>query len=253
MTRKDKGHSVNLPPVVLITGAARRIGAATARCLHAAGWNVAVHAHRSIAAATELAAELCAQRVDSAVALQADLGDAEAIESLAQRASAQWSRLDALVNNASSYYPTPLGQIRPQQIDDLVSSNLRAPLLLTQACARLMPQGAVVNIVDTQIPHPQAGYAPYFAAKSGLWSLTETLALELAPRIRVNAVAPGHMIWAEHGAMTAAHQDNELARIPLGRLGGPDEIARAVRFLLSEDAAYITAAILPVDGGLRLR
>ncbi len=245
---------MTLPPVVLITGAARRIGAATARCLHAAGWNVVVHAHRSMDAATALAAELCAQRVDSAAALQADLGDVEAIESLAQRAAARWSRLDALVNNASSYYPTPLGQIRAGQIDDLVSSNLRAPLLLTQACAPLLRDGgAIVNIVDTQVPHPQSGYAPYFAAKSGLWSLTETLALELAPRIRVNAVAPGHMIWASDGSLSEDQQQAELARIPMARLGGADEIARAVRFLLSADAAYVTGAILPVDGGLRLR
>nr|WP_248679658.1 pteridine reductase [Sinimarinibacterium sp. CAU 1509] len=245
---------MTLPPVVLITGAARRIGAATARCLHAAGWNVVIHAHRSMDAATALTAELCAQRADSAVALPADLSDAAAIDSLAQRAAGQWSRLDALVNNASSYYPTPVGQINALQIDDLVSSNLRAPLLLTQACVPHMGDGgAIVNIVDTQVPHPQSGYAPYFAAKAGLWSLTETLALELAPRFRVNAIAPGHMIWASNGVISDAEQRAELARIPLARLGGGDEIARAVRFLLSADAAYITGAILPVDGGLRLR
>lgn len=241
-------------PVVLITGAGRRIGAATACALHAAGWNVVLHAHRSSAEAEALAATLNAQRAGSAQVERADLHDAQAIEALATAAATRWQRLDALVNNASSYYPTPLGQISAAQIDELVGSNLRAPLLLSQACAaRLGSGGAIVNIVDTQVPHPQPGYAPYFAAKAGLWSLTETLALELAPRIRVNAVAPGHMLWASGSESHGEMQRRELARIPLGRLGGVDEVARAVRFLLSDDAAYITGAVLPVDGGLRLR
>jgi pteridine reductase len=240
--------------VVLITGAARRIGAAIAEILHADGWSVVVHAHTSMDAALELATRLNAQRPDSAEALAADLRDAAAIEALAHTAHARWQRLDALVNNASSYHRTPLGSITAAQIDELTASNLRAPLLLTQACVPLLGDGGgVVNIVDALLHKPMRGFAPYYAAKAGLASLTETLALELAPRIRVNGVAPGHMLWADSSALSEDQQDAELARIPLARLGGAVEIARAVRYLLSSDAAYVTGAVLPVDGGLRLR
>lgn len=237
--------------VVLITGAGRRIGAVTARLLHAGGWNVLVHAHQSIAEAQALTQELNAVRKDSVQALQANLQDAAQITTLAQQAQARWGRLDALVNNASSYHKTPLAELTPAQADELIGSNLRAPLLLTQAAVRL---GAttVVNILDVHARKPRAGYSAYLAAKAGLWSLTESLALELAPRVRVNGVAPGHMIWAVNNTMSAAQKEAELARVPLGRLGGGEEIARAVRFLLSEDAAYITGAVLPVDGGLGL-
>ncbi len=240
--------------MVLVTGAARRIGAAIARMQHAAGWNVLVHAHHSTGAAQALVEELLSVRADSAQLLGGDLGDAAPIAALAAAAQARWGRLHALVNNASSYFPTPLGAIAGAQLDDLLGSNLRAPLLLTQACAPLFSvDAAVVNLLDTQTPRPQPPYAVYHAAKAGLWSLTESLALELAPRVRVNGVAPGHMLWALDGGLDDAGQARELSRIPLGRLGGALEIARAVRFLLSPDAAYITGAILPVDGGLRLR
>jgi pteridine reductase len=240
--------------VVLVTGAARRIGAAIAEILHADGWNVVVHAHTSIEAAQELVDRLNAQRPDSAAALAADLRDSAAIAPLAHAAHARWQCLDALVNNASSYHRTPLGSITAAQIDELVASNLRAPLLLTQACVPLMRDGgAVLNIVDALLHKPMSGFAPYYAAKAGLASLTETLALELAPRIRVNGVAPGHMLWASSSALSEDQQAAELARIPMQRLGGADEIARAVRYLLSADAAYVTGAVLPVDGGLRLK
>ncbi len=242
-------------PVVLITGAARRIGAVIAQTLHGDGWNVVIHAHRSAAEGERLVAALNTQRADSAQLLTADLGAAAALESLAQAAHARWRRLDALVNNASSYFKTPLGTLTAAQLDDLLSSNLRAPLLLTQACFPLFgEQGAVVNIVDTQVRRPHPPFTAYFAAKAGLWAQTEALALEMAPRVRVNAVAPGHTLWADHdGGIAAAEQPEELARIPLRRLASPDDIARAVRFLLSDQASYITGAILPVDGGLRLR
>lgn len=252
MTRKDKGP-VSPAPVALVTGAARRIGAAIVRRLHGEGWNVVIHANTSIAQAEALAAALAHERADSALAVSVDLRDAAQIDVLAQRAHARWGRLDALVNNASTYYRTPLGTITAAQIDDLFASNLRAPLLLVQACAAHMEEGtSIVNIVDAQVRHPLPGYAPYIAAKSGLWTLTEVLARELAPRIRVNGVAPGHMIWATEGDMSAAQQDAELARVPMRRLGGAEEVARAVRWLLSEEAAYITGAILPVDGGLAI-
>ncbi|MGH8461154.1 MAG: pteridine reductase [Stenotrophobium sp.] len=242
------------PQVVLVTGAGRRIGAAIARELHEAGWRVLVHYRGSDDEALSLVAELESARPDSAHALKADLADAAALTALAQQAHARWGRLDALVNNASVYYPTPFGQITAAQFDDLIASNLRAPLLLTQACAPLMGEsGAVVNIIDALARRPAKGFAAYHAAKSGLWTLTEALALELAPRIRVNGVAPGHMLWPEAVQMSAEQQRRELSRVPLGRLGGAQEIARCVRFLLSDDAAYITGAVLPVDGGLQLK
>ncbi|MES0873243.1 pteridine reductase [Sinimarinibacterium thermocellulolyticum] len=252
MASKDNGAGV-LARVALITGAARRIGAAIATALHGHGWNVVLHAHASIDAARALAQTLDARRAGSAIALDADLRDARQIETVAQAAHARWQRLDALVNNASSYYRTPLGSITAAQIDELLASNLRAPLLLSQACVPLLADGgAIVNVVDALLRRPMRGFAPYYAAKAGLASLTETLALELAPRIRVNGVAPGHMLWATSDALTTTQQDAELARIPLRRLGGADAIAQAVRYLLSDDAAYVTGAVLPVDGGLRL-
>lgn len=238
--------------VVLVTGAGRRIGAAIARELHAAGWNLLIHARESKQAATDLASELEALRKDSAQPVQADLLQAQNIEALATLAQQRWGRLDALVNNASSYFKTPLGSVTPAQLDDLLGSNLRAPLLLTQACARAGTLSAVVNILDVHAHRPMPGYSAYTAAKAGLWSLTESLALELAPRVRVNGVAPGHMIWATGNSMSEAQKDAEIARVPLRRLGGGEEVAKAVRFLLSEEAAYITGAVLPVDGGLRL-
>lgn len=236
-------------PVVLVTGGGQRIGAAIARRQHAAGWRVLVHVHRSREAGAALVAQLNAQRADSAQLLQADLADESALLTLAREAQARWQRLDALVNNASSYYPTPLGQLRAEQADELYRSNARAPLLLSQACAPWLQ--AIVNIVDTQLPRPPSGYAAYFTAKAGLWAQTLALAQELAPRVRVNGVAPGHMLWGE-GDADPEHQARELARIPLQRLGGGEEVAHAVHFLLSPEAAYITGAILPVDGGLRL-
>jgi pteridine reductase len=238
--------------VVLVTGGGRRIGAAIVRALHGDGWNVLIHYRESADEALALAAELEAARPNSAHTLRADLLDVVALEQLAQQAQARWGRLDALVNNASTYYATPLGQISAKSFDDLIGSNLRAPLFLTQACAARMTQGAVVNIVDALARRPAKNFAAYHAAKSGLWTLTEALALELAPRIRVNGVAPGHMLWPAHD-LSDAQKSAELARVPLGRLGGAEEIARVVRFLLSPDAAYITGVILPVDGGLGLR
>lgn len=241
-------------PVVLVTGAGRRIGAAIARQLHAAGWRVLLHCRESRVEAQMIADQLNTDGQDSARVLTADLLRTDTLPRLAQQAHGSWRRLDALVNNASSYFAARLDQIRPEQFEDLIGSNLRAPLFLSQACVPLMSDGgSIVNILDVHARRPIAGFAPYLAAKAGLWTLTEALALELAPRIRVNAVAPGHMAWADQAQFDPEREAAELARIPLGRLGGLDEVARAVRFLLSPDAAYINGAIIPVDGGLRLR
>ncbi|HKY90683.1 MAG TPA: pteridine reductase [Nevskiaceae bacterium] len=240
-------------PVVLVTGAAKRIGAAIARTLHAGGARVVLHYRSSRGEAQPLARALEAARPDSSALVAADLLDLGAIDRLAQTAHARWGRLDALVNNASSYFATDLATLTGAQFDDLVGTNLKAPLFLSRACAPLLADGGcIVNIIDIHARKPLKGFAPYLAAKAGLWTLTEALALELAPRVRVNGVAPGHMLWAADPQFSPERADAELRRVPMGRLGGEQEIARAVRFLLSSEAAYINGAVLPVDGGLRL-
>ncbi len=240
--------------VALVTGAGRRLVAAIARELHAAGLRLVIHYRSSAVEAEALAAELNALRADSAQAVQSDLQTQEQIQVLAGQAQARWGRLDALVNNASSYRRTPLGSIDEQRFDELVASNFRAPLLLIQACVPLFgEQGAIVNLIDALAHHARPGYAPYNAAKAALWSLTETLAVELAPRVRVNAVAPGYILWADSDALGADEQAKMIAQVPLQRLGAPADIARAVRFLLSPESSYLTGVVLPVDGGVRLR
>jgi pteridine reductase len=243
-----------LEGVALVTGAARRVGAAIVRALHEGGMTVAIHCRGSVEDANALARELNALRADSADVFQADLTDADALTLLADTVAARWDRLDLLVNNASTFRRTPLGAITAADFDDLIGSNFKAPLLLTQACLpHFSESGCVINILDTLARHARPGFAAYNAAKAALWSLTETLAAELAPKVRVNAVAPGHIIWAEEQPISKAQQQHELGQVPMARLGTPEEIARAVRFLASPASAYLTGVVLPMDGGLRLR
>jgi pteridine reductase len=239
-------------PVVLVTGAARRIGAAIARQLHAVGWNVVIHYRASGGEARALERELNKARDGSAATVRANLLDVKALDKLVAQASERWGRLDALVNNASSYYKTPLAALTEEQFDDLVGSNFRAPLFLIRAFAQAAKRGAVVNVADIHADRPMKGYPVYTAAKAALVSITESLARELAPAIRVNAVAPGHVLWSDQNAMSDVQRAAEIARVPMQRLADPAEIGAAVAFLLSPAAGYITGAVLPIDGGLRL-
>lgn len=238
---------------VLVTGAARRVGLSIARALHAAGANVMVHYRTATADAEVLVSELNALRAGSAISQQADLLDVEALSALVDRTVVSFGRLDALVNNASSFYATPLGGINLAAWDDLVGSNFKAPLFLSQAAAPHLKatRGAIVNIADIHAERPLAGYPLYCAAKAGLVGLTRALAIELAPEVRVNAVAPGPILWPDEGnsgVFDAAARERIVAHTLLKRSGEPQDIARAVRFLLDE-ASYITGQIINVDGG----
>jgi len=240
--------------VALVTGGARRIGAAIARALHSQGFNIAVHYRTSRADAEMLAEAFNAQRPGSAIALAADLAQTEAAQALVGEARARWGRLDALINNASSFYPTPLGTVSPQDWARLVGDNLKAPFFLSQAAAPALEEaeGAIINLADIHALRPLRGHAVYCTAKAGLVMLTRALALELAPRVRVNAVAPGAILWPEHQPPDAAAQQRLIGRIPLQRTGAPDDIAAMVRFLLSAEADYVTGQVISVDGGRSL-
>jgi pteridine reductase len=242
-------NSENSPRVVLVTGAARRIGAEIVRGLHAAGCRLALHYHRSEREAKLLAEELNAARSDSVRLLQADLTETGKLPELVERAAACWERLDGLVNNASAFYATPLETVTEAQWDDLMASNLKAPFFLAQAATGHLRQweGCIINIVDVYAERPLRSYPVYSIAKAGLAALTRALAVELAPEVRVNGIAPGAILWPEQEHHAEARADI-LARIPLARPGSPSDIARAVRFLL-EEAPYVTGQIISVDGG----
>jgi len=235
--------------VVLVTGAARRIGAAIVTRLHGNGARVAIHYRGSAAEAGDLAAELNGRRDNSAATFQADLLDTQAIEGLVS-AVAEWGgRLDALVNNASTFYPTPIGSITETHWNDLLGSNLKAPLFMSQAAAPLLRDsgGVIINIVDIHAQRPLRNHAVYGPAKAGLAMLTRALAKDLAPEIRVNGVSPGAILWPEDG-MSDAAQQTILRQVPLERAGEPDDIAGCVLYLL-RDASYVTGQIIAVDGG----
>lgn len=235
--------------VVLVTGAARRIGAAIVTRLHANGARVAIHYRRSADDANSLASRLNKDRVESAATFQADLLDIEQIPRLFTAVTDWGARLDALVNNASTFYPTPVGGITEAHWEDLMGSNLKAPLFLSQAAAPHLRAngGAIVNIVDIHSVRPLRNHAVYGPAKAGLAMLTRSLAKDLAPEIRVNGVSPGAILWPEDGMSNAA-QRSILRQVPLQRPGNPDDIAGCVLYLL-RDASYVTGQIIAVDGG----
>ncbi|WP_339858495.1 pteridine reductase [Pseudohongiella acticola] len=243
-------------PVVLITGAAKRIGAEIARCFHQAGYCVIIHCRRSQHDAEALAAQLNRHRAGSASVLVADLNDEQALAALGTRALSCYQRLDTLVNNASSFYPTPLASLTQTQWLDLMNSNARAALFLSQqlAPALIKSAGSIVNLTDINVNRGMADFSAYTMAKAALGAMTRSLARELAPSVRVNAVSPGAILWPEHteeGATQDAEQASILAGIPLKRLGTPAEIAQTVLFL-ARDAAYVTGQTIRVDGGRSL-
>lgn len=236
--------------VALITGAARRIGAEIARTLHKRGLNIIIHCRRSTVEADELAEELNRLHPDSARVLVANLNDPDAVRELARQALAEWGGIDVLVNNASSFYPTPLGQASDDDWDALMHSNLRAPFLLIQALEATLRKhgGSVVNLVDVYAEKPLAQHSIYCMAKAALASLTRSMARELGPDVRINGVSPGPILWPEGGQ---GNQADILNATALGRCGQPDDIAGAVAWL-ALDAPYVTGQILAVDGGRSL-
>ena len=235
--------------VVLVTGAARRIGAAIVTRLHASGACVAIHFRGSADEATALADRLNAARADSARTFQADLLDTAALPRLVDDVVAWSGRLDGLVNNASTFYPTPVGEITEAHWEDLVGSNFKAPLFLIQAAADELrrTRGGIVNIVDIHAQRPLRDHAVYGPAKAALAMLTRSLAKDLAPEVRVNGVSPGAILWPEDG-MSDAVKQTILRQVPLERPGDPDDIAGCVLYLL-RDAGYVTGQIVAVDGG----
>jgi pteridine reductase len=237
--------------VVLITGGARRVGAAMCRMLHASGASIMLHYRSSGTEARALQAELNAARADSVALVQADLLNLALLPSVVTETVNRFGQLDVLVNNASSFFPTPVGEITEQAWEDLVGTNLKTPLFLSQAAAAQLRRshGCIINIVDIHADRPTRSYAVYSAAKGGLMALTRALACDLAPEVRVNGISPGVILWPEDERWS-----DEVARqriihtTLLKRVGEPDDIARTARFLIF-DAPYITGQVIAVDGG----
>lgn len=246
-------HSSQLPlhgKTALVTGASRRVGAEIVRVLHAAGAQVLIHYHRSADQAQALAAELDALRPGSVATQGLDLLQTANLERLVHGATERFGHLDILVNNASTFYPTPVGEITEAHWHDLIGSNLKAPLFLSQAAAPSLrlTRGLIVNILDIHGARPLRRYLTYSVAKAGLAMLTRGLARELGPHVRVNGVAPGPVMWPEQGGEDPEFQARIIDRTVLKRLGSPQDVARAVRFFATE-APYVTGQILAIDGG----
>ena len=239
-------------PVALITGAGRRVGAVIARTLHAAGYDLALHYRHSGDDARALADELERQRACSTLLLQAELAELSALPRMIEQLLAHYGRLDALVNNASTFYPTPLGTATPMQWNELFSSNAQAPFFLCQAAIPALRQarGGIVNMIDIYAERPLPEHPLYCMAKAALAAMTRSLALDLGPAIRVNGIAPGAVLWPGDGK---AYDDQQamLARTPLQRAGSPEDVASAVLWLL-RDAPFVTGQVIRVDGGRTL-
>ena len=236
--------------VVLITGGAKRVGAAICRRLHSAGANLMLHYRASAGEARLLQAELNHVRAESVALIQADLLDLNKLPAIIDQTLQTFTRLDALVNNASSFFATPVSEITAAAWDDLIGTNLRAPLFLAQAAAPALKrtQGAIVNIADIHAERPLKNYIVYSIAKAGLVGLTRSLARELAPEVRVNAIAPGPILWPDEEVFDELARQRIISHTPLKREGAPDDIAKAVHYLLA-DAPYVTGETINVDGG----
>ena len=239
----------NQSPVVLITGAARRIGAVIARIFHSNGYQVVIHYNNSAAAADKLCEDLNAQRDNSALLVQADLNDMTGLQQIADLVSSI-GRLDVLINNASSFYPTPLENCDDQQWNDLMNSNLKGPFFIAQKLAPLLieSQGSMVTISDMHARQALQSHPIYTIAKAGNIAMTKSLAKELGPNVRVNSVPPGAILWPEHESDDEVKQNSVLSKVPMGRLGTEQDIAQTVYFLAVE-ATYMTGQTLAVDGG----
>jgi pteridine reductase len=240
--------------IVLITGGAKRVGASICRLLHANGANLMIHYRSSVNEARALQAELNLQRPNSVAIIQADLLNLSVLPSLINETIKHFGKLDVLINNASSYYPTEIGDIQEEQWQDLMGSNLKAPLFLSQAAAVELrkQQGCIINITDMHVERPKKGYIVYSVAKAGLVTLTKSLAHELSPEVRVNAVAPGPVIWPEDNPQfDELYRQRVISQTLLKRIGEPNDIAKAVKFLI-QDAPFITGQIIAVDGGRSL-
>jgi pteridine reductase len=234
---------------VLVTGAARRLGAALARGFHAHGANVCIHFHCSRQEAEQLSRALNEQRAGSATTYCADLLDVAALPGIVEHATSTSGTLDVLINNASTFYPTPIGQVSPAQWEDLLGTNLRAPFFLAQAAAPALTRarGLILNMIDIHAQRPLPAHPVYSSAKAGLALLTRALARELGPAVRVNGIAPGPILWPE-AVMDEALKQEIVAKTLLKRCGSPEDIVRAALFF-AKDAPYVTGQILAVDGG----
>jgi pteridine reductase len=240
--------------VALVTGAAHRIGERIAKELHDSGYRIVIHYRNSAAAAQQLVDKLNQQRADSAHCLQANLADLQAIKTLASAAVNRWGRLDALVNNASSFYPTDIQTSTEDQWEELMSANVKGAFFLSQA---LIPEleknrGCIVNLIDIHADAPLKNHSIYCIAKAGAAMMTKSLANDLGPNIRVNGISPGAILWPENEAeLTVEAKASILKRVPLEKVGDPGDIARTAKFLIC-DAPYITGQIIAVDGGRSL-
>lgn len=236
--------------VALITGGARRIGADIARALHAAGMRLVIHYRNSPEAAEDLRAELCDARPDSVRLIRCDLKETAKIKNLVRESAVAMGGLDVLVNNAALFFPTPIRSATEDQWDMLMDTNLKAPFFISQAAAPYLAKrgGVIVNITDIYADRPLDDHPIYNATKSGLVALTRSLARDLGPGIRVNAVAPGAILWPEHDDMDQLSKQRLISRTPLRRIGSPEDITRTVLFLIA-DAPFITGQVIPVDGG----